>query len=369
MRVAIVINTSWNIYNYRQGLIKSLINSGIEVIAIAPEDAFSLKLIELGCSFIPIKMDNKGMNPLKDLSLFFRLFFLYRKIKPDYILHYTIKPNVFGSIAAGFLRIPNISNVSGLGTIFIRQGIILFLVKHLYTFAFRFPQKVFFQNKDDQQLFFDLKLVNPQRTDVLPGSGINLFKYKPLPFKIAKPFTFLLIARLLTDKGIIEYANASKLLKEKGIEFQSNIVGFFDRSSKYNISKEEIENWVNQNQIVFNGESQNIVEEIEKSDCVVLPSYREGTPRSLLEAMAMGKPIITTNVPGCKEVIANGVNGFICEPKNVESLANAMEEMIKLKPELRFKMGQNGRQIVENRFDERIVVEKYMIEIFTKFTT
>lgn len=369
MRVAIVINTSWNIYNYRQGLIKALLDRGVEVIAIAPEDDFSQKLIALGCDFVPLKMDNKGINPLKDILLFFRFLFLYHKIKPDFILHYTIKPNVYGSIAAGILQIPCISNVSGLGTVFIRQGIILSLVKHLYRFAFRFPKKVFFQNKDDQKLFQELQLLNPEETDVLPGSGINLSQYQPLPFKTTKPFTFILIARLLVDKGIVEYANASKVLKEKGFDFQSVLVGFFDRNSKYNISNTEIENWVNQGQIVFNGESQNIVAEIEKANCVVLPSYREGTPRSLLEAMALGKPIITTNVPGCKDVIKDGSNGFICEAKNVQSLANAMEKMLMQNSESLLKMGQKGRELVENRFDERIVVEKYLMEIFTKFAS
>jgi glycosyltransferase involved in cell wall biosynthesis len=242
-------------------------------------------------------------------------------------------------------------------------------VKHLYRFAFRFPKKVFFQNKDDQYLFKELQLLNPNKSDVLPGSGINLSQYQPLPFKNTKPFIFILIARLLVDKGIVEYANASRLLKERGFDFQSVLVGFFDRASEYNISSAEIENCVAQGQIVFNGETQHIVSEIEKVDCVVLPSYREGTPRSLLEAMALGKPIITTNVPGCKDVIEDSSNGFVCEAKNVQSLANAMEKMLVLDPKSLLKMGQNGRELVENRFDERIVVEKYLKEIFTKFAS
>jgi glycosyltransferase involved in cell wall biosynthesis len=369
LRVAIVINTSWNIYNYRQGLIKSLLDKGVEVIAIAPKDDFSQKLIELGCDFVPLSMDNKGINPLKDILLFFRFLFLYKKIQPDCILHYTIKPNVYGSIAAGILRIPCISNVSGLGTVFIRQGIILSLVKHLYRFAFRFPKKVFFQNKDDQKLFKELELLNSYKSDVLPGSGINLSMYQSLPFKNTNPFTFLLISRLLVDKGIVEYAEASRLLKARGFDFQSVLVGFFDRTSKYNISNADIEGWEKQGYIVFKGESQNIISEIEKADCIVLPSYREGTPRSLLEAMALGKPIITTNVPGCKDVIEDGSNGFICEAKNVKSLANAMERMLELDSDALQDMGQKGRDLVENRFDERIVVEKYLMEIFTKFAS
>ena len=172
------------------------------------------------------------------------------------------------------------------------------------------------------------------------------------------------------EKGkIFASFRAAKVLKEKGFDFQSVLVGFFDRTSKYNISCNDIENWAAQGQIIFNGESQHIVAEIEKADCVVLPSYREGTSRSLLEAMALGKPIITTNVPGCRDVIEDGSNGFICEAKNVQSLANAMEKMLVQNSESLLKMGQKGRELVENRFDEGIVVEKYLMEIFTKFAS
>lgn len=369
MRVAIVINTSWNIYNFRQGLIKALIDRGVEVIAIAPKDTFSDKLVELGCVFVPIRIDNRGVNPLKDTRLLFDFISLYRKINPDFILHFTIKPNIYGSIASGILGIPCVSNVSGLGTVFIRKGLLLFFVKYLYRFAFLFPQKVFFQNKDDRALFVDLGILKYPKSELLPGSGINLEVYHPLKFSRNDPFTFVLVARLLIDKGIQEFAIASRILKSKGLVFQSKIVGFFDRESKYNVDKHELDSWVKNGDVVFVGESRNIHQEFESSDCVVLPSYREGTPRSLLEAMASGKPIITTDVPGCREVLEEGVNGFFCEVRNPQSLANAMEKMMLLDADSLHEMGQNGRKIAENRFDERIVVEKYMMEIFAKFAS
>lgn len=365
MKVAIVINTSWNIYNYRRGLITALLERGVEVVAIAPSDNFSLLLKSIGCSFVSVKMDNKGINPFQDLLLVFRLWTIYRKTKPDYILHYTIKPNVYGTWAASLLGIPCISNVSGLGTAFIRKGFLLRIVRELYRFSFKLPQKVFFQNGDDLELFLSNHLVNRNRADLLPGSGIDTREYSLVPYSKRSPFVFLLIGRLLTDKGIKEYAEASKILKQKGYTFISQLVGFYDRTSKYNISEEDLSNWVNQGYLDFLGASEKIADEITKASCVVLPSYREGTPRSLLEAMALGRPIIATKVPGCKEVIVDGENGFFCEPYDSVSLSNAMEKMMTLSEENLSDMGIKGRKLLEERFDEHIVIDKYFKEIFS----
>jgi glycosyltransferase involved in cell wall biosynthesis len=369
VRIAIVINTSWNIYNYRKGLIESLLKIDCEVLAIAPPDKYSDRLKELGCQFVPVKMDNKGINPLKDIVLFFKLLQVYRNSKADFILHYTIKPNVYGTLAAACVGIPCISNVSGLGTAFIRKGILLEIVKYLYRFAFRFPRRVFFQNKDDRELFLSFQLVAKERTGLLPGSGINLEQFSFSPQSQNKEFVFLLISRLLTDKGIKEYALACRLLKEKGYQFQSSLVGFFEEESKYNISREELQDWCDKGYIQFLGATDVISREISKVDCVVLPSYREGTPRSLLEAMALGRPIITTDVPGCREVLEEGRNGYSCQPRSVESLAAAMEKMVNLSEKERAQMGVEGRKIVEERFAENRVVEKYFAEIFdNKYT-
>ncbi len=363
MRIAIVINTSWNIFNYRKGLIHALLKEGHEVIAIAPEDEFSSKLEALGCRAINLPMDNKGVNPLKDIILLFRLIQIYRKLQLDFVFHYTIKPNIYGSLACGFLGIKCISNVSGLGTVFIRRDWIFNIVKYLYKTAFTIPQRVFFQNIDDKNLFVDLNILKNFKTGLLPGSGINTAEYIPEMYIKHTPFRFLLIGRLLKDKGIYEYARASQILKKKGFDFECFLVGFFDRESEYNIAKEDLTYWTQKGYIDFIGESKNITTNISQIDCVVLPSYREGTPRSLLEAMALGKPIIATNVPGCREVLINGENGFFCEPKSAESLADAMIKTIGLPEEELNKMGLKGRKIAEIKFDERIVVKSYLKEI------
>ncbi|MBC7390653.1 MAG: glycosyltransferase family 4 protein [Opitutaceae bacterium] len=363
MRIAIVINTSWNIFNYRKGIIKALLNEGHEVIAIAPEDEYSIELQTLGCKFINLPMDNKGVNPYNDTILFFRFLRLYKNIRPQYVLHYTIKPNIYGSLACGLLSIKCISNVSGLGTVFIRQDWIFKIVQLLYKFAFTIPQRVFFQNIDDQNLFVELNILKPSKTGLIPGSGINTNEYLPEIYIKHKPFKFLLIARLLKDKGIYEYAKASQILKEKGLDIECSLVGFYDRESEYNILKADLTYWIQNDYINFIGESKNITKNINQIDCVVLPSYREGTPRSLLEAMALGKPIIATSVPGCKEVLIDGENGFFCEPKSAESLANAMIKMIGLSEDSLKEMGLKGRNIAVNKFDENIVIQSYLKEI------
>lgn len=346
-------------------MIEALQQEGCEVIAIAPKDEFADLLQAMGCRFVHVPMDNKGANPFGDFLLFIRFWLVYKKIKPDYILHYTIKPNVYGTLAATLLSIPCISNVSGLGTTFIRKGLLLQIVRRLYQFAFLFPKKVFFQNGDDHQLFLNLGLVREQKTGLLPGSGINLSNYAPL-MPESYPFRFLLIARLLVDKGIREFASACELLKKKGYVFEAHLVGFFDRASKYNISEEEIGHWQLNNILRFVGESKDVRVNIADAHCVVLPSYREGTPRSLLEAMAMQKPIITTNAPGCKEVLVDGENGFFCMPRDVVSLAEAMEKMLNASPDELGRMGLLGRKMAEEKFDERLVIRKYFEEIFSK---
>ncbi len=369
MKVAIVINTSWNIYNYRRGIIKGLLAKGCEVLAVAPYDDYSEKLERIGCRYVSIRMDNKGANPLKDLLLLWQFYSLYKKEKPDVILHYTIKPNVYGSLAAALLGIPCISNVSGLGTTFLRKGAMWQLAKYLYRISFRFPKRIFFQNKDDRELFVSLRLVDGNRTGLLPGSGIYLPDYPAIPNPSASVFSFLLIARLLTDKGIREYAQASRMLKNKGHQFRALLVGFFDKQGKYSISQMELDEWCASGLIEFLGASDAIGEEIAKANCVVLPSYREGTPRSLLEAMAIGRPIVATNVPGCREVVEEGRNGFLCEAQNVESLAMAMEKVLHLSADELGAMGDWGRKIVEERFGEEIIVKKYFDEIFAKEST
>jgi glycosyltransferase involved in cell wall biosynthesis len=364
MKIAIVLNTSWNIYNFRLGLIKALLAEGHQVLAIAPADDYTGKLIQAGCQFEEVKMDSRGANPLKDIALTYELFRIYKRQNPDVILQYTIKPNIYGTFAATILGIPVINNVCGLGTAFLNKNLVSKIAIAMYKLAFRFPKLVFFQNNDDKAFFLNSKLITKVNIDVLPGSGININEFVPQNKTYSEaPFTFLLISRLIYDKGIIEYINAIKMLKSKGVNAKFQLLGQIDTKHARGIAKEVVDQWIEQDAVEYLGMVEDVKPFINNSDCVVLPSYREGTPRSLLEAASSGKPIVATNVAGCNNVVNHNVNGFLCEPKNAEDLATKMEEMLHLDPDTIKKMSIASRQIAVNKFSERIVIDKYLDSI------
>ncbi len=363
-KILISLNTAWNLLNFRAGLIGELISLGYEVVAVAPKDEYVAKLELLGCSFVNLEMDSQGTHPFRDLLLLWRYFRLLKTEKPDLCLFYTVKPNVYGSLASSFCGIPFINNVSGLGAVFIQGGLLRRLVSALYRLAFRNSNRVFFQNRDDLGLFLDNKLVKVALTDVLPGSGINLYRFTHIDDADRKslnfPFRFLLIARMLKDKGVVEFVNAAKLLKESGVMAEFCLLGFLDVQNPAAISSKKMKEWTDQGFVKYLGERDDVREYIASADCIVLPSYREGTPRALLEAAAMGKPIITTDVVGCKEVVEHGFNGLLCEVKNAQDLALKMKEMLLLSEDQRRLMGENGRLKMEKEFDENIVIQKYL---------
>lgn len=360
MRIAIVLNTSWNIYNFRLNFVRELINQGHEVHAIAPYDEYSKYLTEAGCIYHQIKMDSRGANPIKDSALILELFFIYRKIRPDIILHYTIKPNVYGTLAASLLRIPVINNVCGLGTVFLKKNLVSAIAVFLYRISFRFANKVFFQNEDDLKLFVNKKLVTSSAADLVPGSGIDLNRFYATEFKRNDKFTFLLISRLITDKGILEYIEAVKQLKAAGVSANFQILGAKDPEHKRGIKTEVIDEWINSNTIEYLGTTNDVRKHIHNADCIVLPSYREGTPRTLLEAASSGKPIIATDVPGCNNVVINHFNGLLCRLKDAEDLANKMREMTTFEDEVLQKFGRNGRSKMEAEYNESFVINKYL---------
>ncbi len=359
MRVAVVINTSWNIYNFRMGLIQGLRKEGMEITAIAPHDEYSDR-IQQHITFHTVKMQQKGANPLSDLRLIFDLYCLYKSIKPDCILHYTIKPNIYGTFAAKLAGIPSINNVSGLGTVFLHNNYVSKIAVWLYRLAFRFPSTVFFQNNDDRQLFLDRKIVTPRNTDVLPGSGINLSAYTPKELPPVKPFIFLFASRLLYDKGVVEFAEAARIVRKKYPDTIFLLAGALDNNKKLGITRQILDRWIRENIIVYKGFVENIHDLIAQSHCIVLPSYREGVPRTLIEAAAMSRPCIASSVPGCTEVIVDEYNGFLCKQRDSSSLADKMEKMLLLSNNDLQKLGSNGRVLAEGKFNEQIIIEKYL---------
>lgn len=343
-------------------MIKSLLDQGHSVVAIAPKDEYVDRLKSLGCDYLELKMDNKGTNPIKDLFLIFRIRNIYKKSKADVFLQYTIKPNIYGTLAAKLLRKQVINNVSGLGTIFIRKNLISKVGIALYKIAFRFADHVFFQNQDDEQLFLDHSIVNEGQTGLLPGSGVDLEKFRP-HYQEYGPLRFMMASRLIIDKGVKEYVEAARLVKESFPEVSFSLYGFFDIEAGLGISKSEVDHWVSDGIIDFKGSTDDMVGAMQQHDIIVLPSYREGTPKSLLEAAAMAKPIITTDVPGCREVVKHEYNGLLCQVKSAKSLAEAMVKMINFEKEKRLDLSGNSRALAQTKFDQQIVIKSYLDRI------
>ncbi len=360
--VAISSNTSWYLYNFRKNTITALLGAGFKVVAIAPEDAYSPKLEKLGAEFRHIDIDQGGTNPIKDIVTFFSFVKIFKSVKPDVVLNFTPKNNIYGTLAGYFSGSKSVNNIAGLGMVFINESCTAKLARLLYKISQHKADKIFFQNEDDRKLFLDNKLADVSITDRLPGSGVDLTRFTVQTAPDDGVVRFLLIARMLYDKGIGHYVEAARLLKAKysdSVEFQ--LLGFVGVNNPSAVTKTEMQAWVDEGIINYLGVSDCVEEDISKVDCMVLPSfYREGVPKSLLEAGAMGKPIVTTNNVGCRETVDSGVNGYLCEPHSTSSLVEKLELMISHTHEERLSMGKKSRNKVEQEFDEKIVINKYI---------
>ena len=359
-RVVLAANSSWNIVNFRAGLIRALRDAGYEVVVVTPADpASSERMDALGVDWRPVAIDRSGLNPFADLRLLNEYRRIFREVQPIAVLGFTIKPNIYGAIAARRLRIPMIANVSGLGTVFIKRGLLLSLVTILYRAALRSAAIIFFQNPDDRQMFIDRRIVRPEQARLLPGSGVDLDRFRPQPLP-DWPLTFLFVGRLLADKGVREFVNAARALRDElpGAKFQ--ILGPLDSQNRTAIPEEEVQRWVAEGCVEYLGATEDVRPAIAAATAIVLPSYREGLPRSLLEAGAMGRPLIATDVPGCREVVIEGETGFRCEARTSASLANTMKKLAILPDQDRKLMGQSARARVEQSFSEKVVIDAYL---------
>lgn len=370
MKVLIALNSAWNLLNFRSGLIKALVANGHSVVLAAPKDEHVPSLQALGVRFVDIPMRAHSTNPWSDFHLLLRFVKLLQREKPDVLLAYTAKPNVYGSLAARWVGVPVINNIAGLGTAFIKGGWLACLLKTLYRLSLSRSHRIFFQNPDDLNLFIAHKLVAINQAALLPGSGVDLQKFKPVPLpclqrKAQQPlptkqnFVFLMVARMLKDKGVEEFVEAARVLKASHSKTDFALLGFIDSNNPNGISASLIQSWVDERIVSYWGVSSDIRAQLALADCVVLPSYREGTPRTLLEAAAMGRPMIATDVPGCREVVKHGVNGLLCVPRSSESLAKQMKNILALPDSSLQSMSDAARQLVEAQFDEQIVIGEY----------
>lgn len=363
MKIIFFSNSCWSVQNFRSNLIKML-QKKHQVIVIAPFDGYEKKLIKIGCKVININIKNNKINIFKDFLLIIKIYKILRKFKKDSVLlNFTIKPLIFGTFVTRLLKIPSICMITGLGTVFINKNFLTYFVLVLYKIAFTDVYHVFFQNKDDKKIFLKHKIVNLNNQSLIPGSGVDLNKFKYTNFIKNKFTNFLLIARLLKEKGILEYLKVGKLLKNKKLKIKLNLIGSFIADNKSSISKKIIFEAHKNNEINYLGFFDDVRKQIKKNDCMVLPSYREGTPRSLLEGAAMGRPIITTDAVGCREVLRNNKNGFFCNIKDHKSLYSSLVKFHNLPDYKKKKMSLNSRKLVETFFDEKKVISAYINKI------
>lgn len=358
MKIAFVANTCWNIYNFRKGLVNHFISNGEEVIVLAPKDEYTEQVAKWGAKCIHTPLDGTGANPLKDFGYIKNLHSIFRSEKPDVILSFTIKSNIYTCLAGKINRIPVICNVSGLGTVFLVKGLSGKMAMVLYRLAFRFSSHIFFQNADDKRLFSSKIKVKDEKAGVLPGSGIDLGQFEPIPYPRSKKTRFVMVSRVIIEKGVREYAEAaSSFSEEENVSF--TLVGKFDEHHSRSVKKEELNHWINSGWIEYKEHSDKIAEIIADHDAVVLPSYREGTSRTLLEGAAIGRPLLTSDVPGCRDVVRDGYNGFLFEAKNSKNIVDKLKLFLSLSHDERKQMAANSRALVQETYDEKIVIDMY----------
>ncbi|KUZ85597.1 glycosyl transferase [Burkholderia ubonensis] len=364
LRIVLVCNTAWAIYTYRHGLIRTLVARGAEVIVAAPSDRTVPLLEQMGCRYVPLSVASKGTSPREDLGTLAALYRHYRALRPHLVFHYTIKPNIYGSVAAWLARVPSVAVTTGLGYVFIQKSRAASIAKRLYRFAFRFPREVWFLNRDDLATFSDERLLaHPERARLLHGEGVDLEQFAPAPLPAGDAPVFILIGRLLWDKGVREYVEAARVVRAQHPRARFQLLGPLGVDNPSAIGRDDVDAWVREGIVEYLGEAHDVRPHIATADCVVLPSYREGVPRTLMEASAMGRPIVATDVPGCRDVVADGDTGLLCRVRDSASLAERVMQMIALGPDGRAAMGRRGRQKVVAEFDEQKVVERYTITI------
>lgn len=364
--IVVSANTSWALSNYRLGLLNAIQKANYSVIALVPDAEQDSILVNEGIAVRSIPIAAHGTSLFRELWLLYRYVRILRELRPAAYLGFTVKPNIYGALAGRVARVPVINNVTGLGMVFVRGGLLRTVVKVLYRIALQKSRQVFFQNRESRDLFLSQGFIREDQAAVLPGSGIDLHRFEVAPTEqeLTTNFTFLLACRLIWEKGVGEFCAAARWfrLNHPGVCFQ--LLGPIEsESNAAAIPRQRIDEW-QQEGVEYLGSTDDVRPFIRAADCIVLPSfYPEGVPRVLIEAAAMGKPVITTDMPGCRDVVEAGSTGYLCEPKSVQSLTAAMLEMVRLPLEVRAEMGTRARMKVEREFDERIVIDAYLAAI------
>jgi glycosyltransferase involved in cell wall biosynthesis len=358
-KIAIIGSQAFALLNFRGPLIQEMVERDLEVYALAPDydNETREKVRKLGAKPVQYRLSRTGLNPFRDALNFLGLTLTLRRIRPDVTFSYTIKPVIYGTLAAWIVGVPRrFAMIEGLGYAFTAPGereemkrrVVRTIARFLYKLALRRATKVFFLNPDDLNEFVQKRLVFSEKVFLLGPIGVDLRAFTPAP-PVSEPITFLLAARLLREKGVLEFVEAARRIKAKYSNTRFIILGGLDTNPGA-ISKKEVDGWVKEGLIEWPGHVADVRPYLAQASVFVLPSYREGVPRSIQEAMAMARPIITADAPGCRETVIQGVNGFLVPVRNVDALVSAMERFIN-KPELIERMGKESRRIAEERFD------------------
>lgn len=357
MRIVILTNADVGLYRFRKELIEELCKSN-EVYIVLPNGDFIEQLKSLGCKFIPFEFNRRGTNPIADIGQLKGYIQILKSLKPDIVLTYTIKPNVYGGMACEITNVPYISNVTGLGTAIENGGLMSLISTTLYRIGLKKADCVFFQNINNQKLFIEKGIVK-ERTRLIPGSGVNLqMNNQELYPDDEHGIRFLFVGRIMKDKGIEELLHATEEIIRKRSDIIVDVVGACDEDYMEQLNKAEKDGFIR-----YHGMQSDVHPFYKACHCTVLPSYHEGMANVLLESSATGRPVITTRVPGCKETFDEGITGFGCEARDVVGLKIAMEKFIELSNDKRSEMGQAARAKMEREYDRRIVIDAYKEEI------
>lgn len=363
-KILLVSRCAWTLANFRTGLMRTLQAHGHTVLSGgAAGDGFDTQIMALGIPFVPLPVDKRGMNPRADVRLLWTLYRWYRQERPAIVHHFTIKPVIYGSIAARLAGVPRIINtVTGLGYVFMEDTLpwLRRLVEWQYRCALASAHFTFFLNEDDRALFLTRGLIATAKAGLLPGEGLDCTFFAPrLPSPRHQGCNFLFVGRLLRDKGLYEFVNAARLVRQAFPAARFSLLGKRDERNPTVVPKDQIEAWQSEGVVTWLGETPDVRPMLANADVVVLPSYREGLPRALLEAAAMEKPLIATEVAGCRDVVSHGTNGLLVPARDVQALAQAMIHLLHY-PALREQMGKAGREKVMREFDERLVLERIL---------
>ena len=361
MKVLLTSNTSWYLFNFRSSTIRRLIDEGHEVVCLSPVDRFSNRLVEeLGASHIPLPLEGKSTSAWTELKSAIHAYRTVRRERPDVVFNFTVKMNIYCGLACIIRGIPFANNISGLGTAFLHDSWLFRRVRQIYGFVNRRAEQLFFQNEEDLAVFKERGLLGNTPYTILPGSGVDLNRFSPAPLPAREPTTFILIARLLGDKGVREYAKASEKLSKRGIKVRCLLLGPLGASNRTAVLRSEIDEWEEKGIIDYLGEVDDVRPLLAKSHVLVLPSYREGMPRTVLEAAAMARPAIVSDVPGCRQAVVAESTGWLCEARDVESLALQMARVAAMNEESLRRAGNAAREFMEQHFDEANVVDAYL---------